>query len=102
MMHIAMLSRGFGKTAGIWRVATDLTEAYLARGHRVTYFCAPPMPPAPDWGAGLDFRAIPVPARPYALRGTGGVWERLKKTINPVHPAIYALDRRNFSPRGSS
>jgi UDP-glucose:(heptosyl)LPS alpha-1,3-glucosyltransferase len=143
-MHIAMLSRGYGKTAGIWRVTTDLAEAFLARGIRVTYFCAdPPVSSHPD----LRFVAVPTPRQPYALRvplfarrasaaaargrfdivhgqatdcrgadiitahschrygmelmrRTGGAWEWIKKTINPVHPAIYALERYNFSTRG--
>ncbi len=148
-MHIAMLSRGYGKTAGIWRVATDLCEAYLQRGHEVTFFCADP--PGEATAPGVRFVRVPVPARPYALRvplfavrasraaqrqrrrdrfdlvhgqatdsrgadvitahschrygmelmrRIGGPWEWTKKTLNPVHPAIYALERHNFSPHG--
>lgn len=151
-MRIAMLSRGYGKTAGIWRVTTDLTENFLARGHEVTYFCAdPPTPNHP----GLELVGVPVPARPFALRvplfarrasrlarrtsrtraggpfdvihgqatdcygadvvtahschrygmdlmrRTGGAWERFKKTVNPIHPAIYRLERHNVSPAGA-
>lgn len=144
-MRVAILSRGYGKTAGIWRVTTDLAEAFLARGIEVTYYCAEPPATAPP--AHLRWVAVPAPQRPYALRvplfarrasaaarregfdivhgqatdcrgadvitahschrygmelmrRTGGAWERVKKTVNPVHPAIYALERFNFSPRG--
>jgi len=153
-MHVAMLSRGYGRTAGIARVATDLTESLLDRGHRVTFFCADapttmPAQASADNRARLDFVAVRVPKRPYAARvplfalrasaaasaagpfdivhgqvtdcrgadvvtahschrygmdlmkRTGGAWERIKKTLNPVHPAVYALERHNFSPGGS-
>jgi UDP-glucose:(heptosyl)LPS alpha-1,3-glucosyltransferase len=144
-MRVAILSRGYGKTAGIWRVTTDLAEAFRARGIQVTYFCADP--PAAPPSENLRFVAVPAPRRPYALRvplfarrasaaarretfdivhgqatdcrgadvitahschrygmdlmrRTGGAWEWVKKTVNPVHPAIYALERFNFSTRG--